>query len=451
MQTSIFSVHRPNWEPETNTASFTFTLGDWSFLETVVLPPVSPLNENAATDSQSETFYALLNLAAAILGTSYFKLKAPSFIQLEFGLSPAAKRLVEDVYSNGLGEFYARNALNLFDELKISCGHIEPSTSSQATTLTAKKSSLLLIGGGKDSLVSAQIMDALSQQYVPFAVNAKGPILGSFEKLNHENLSASRTLDKKMIALSKLQENYNGHVPSTAMNSTIACLVANLHGFDQVILSNERSASEGNRLFAGRMVNHQHSKGLPFEKLFAAALSETGSSQTYFSILRPFSEAKIAQIFANETKFDDIFASCNRNFRQTGNDDDLWCCDCPKCRFVFLILAPHMPRARLLAIFGKDLFADQKSYEDFALLVGLLGHKPWECVGEIMEAAASVHQLMKSSEWQDEPLIQKLHTQLLKTHGQETLELSWNAAMNEFPDHIIPSDLFERVTQYVNR
>lgn len=442
MQGSSFVVHRPAWDPETNTAKFTFSLDDWEFLETVVLPSASKYFQ------RDDAFDALLNLAAAILGTSYFKLKAPTNVHLDFGLSPAGKRLIDDIYSNGLGEFYARNQLDIFDKLAIESKGIEPL---RPTSHDTKATSLLLIGGGKDSLVSAQIMDELGENYVPFAVNAKGPILSSFDRIERGNLAAKRTLDPLMIELSKRSENLNGHVPSTAMNSIIASLVAHQQHFTRVVLSNERSASEGNRPFAGRMVNHQHSKSLAFEKLFHAALTETGTSIEYFSILRPFSEARIAEIFARESKFDSIFASCNRNFRQTGHDGDLWCCACPKCQFVFLILAPHMPRTRLVEIFGKDLLANKTAHGDFAELVGLSGHKPWECVGEIMEAAASVHQLMQDAEWRDTPLLQKLHAQLIEKYGAQTLEVSWNEAMNDVQDHIIPSELYKRVTQYANR
>ena len=80
-------------------------------------------------------------------------------------------------------------------------------------------------------------------------------------------------------------------------------------------LSNERSASEGNVDFDGREANHQHSKSLDFERMIAGVLADaTGGALGYFSLLRPYSEAKIAKLFARETRFDRVFSSCNRNF-----------------------------------------------------------------------------------------------------------------------------------------
>ncbi len=84
----------------------------------------------------------------------------------------------------------------------------------------------------------------------------------------------------------------------------------------------------------GARWNHQHSKSLDFERRIAAVLGDaTGGALGYFSLLRPYSEAKIAQMFARETRFDRVFSSCNRNFKLSGHDGPLWCGECPKCHF----------------------------------------------------------------------------------------------------------------------
>jgi hypothetical protein len=68
-----------------------------------------------------------------------------------------------------------------------------------------------------------------------------------------------------MIRLGRQPGYYNGHVPSTAINSMIGALTALLFGYNRIVLSNERSASEGNVEFDGREANHQYSKSLAFE------------------------------------------------------------------------------------------------------------------------------------------------------------------------------------------
>ena len=60
----------------------------------------------------------------------------------------------------------------------------------------------------------------------------------------------------------------NGHIPVTAINSAILVFAAVLLGVDQVVFSNERSASYGSLIEGTGEVNHQWSKGWAFERDF---------------------------------------------------------------------------------------------------------------------------------------------------------------------------------------
>jgi hypothetical protein len=252
-----------------------------------------------------------------------------------------------------------------------------------------------------------------------------------------------------MIRLGKEPGYYNGHVPSTAINSMIASLVALLFSFNRIVLSNERSASEGNVEFDGREANHQHSKSLAFEKLIAAVLSDgTGGSLGYFSLLRPYSEAKIASMFSRVQRFDHVFSSCNENFKLAGHDGPLWCGKCPKCHFVFLIFAPVMSKERLVGIFGQNLLAQPAHERSFRELTGLAGQKPWECVGEIEEAAACLYALTAMPEWGNEPIVSTLKPDLLTQYGSQRLEDALAELMIDSPEHHIPADIFERVAPH---
>src|SRR5690606_13135711 len=133
--------------------------------------------------------------------------------------------------------------------------------------------------------------------------------------------------------------------------------------------------------------------------------------------LRPYSEAKIARLFARTTRFDDVFSSCNRNFRYDGHNGPLWCGECPKCHFVFLMLAPAMDKVRLLGIFGADLLDRPANEASFRELTGLAGQKPWECVGEILEAAASLWQLTRQPEWAGDAVVAALQPDLVAQYG----------------------------------
>ena len=436
-----FHIQDPTYDAATGVARFPYALGDLRFIETLQFPPAE--NADAAA---SDAFARLLELTAVVLGVSYFKLTAPLRIVVAFPLTAAGRDFALDVYSNGLGEFYARNNLNHFGKIVVEApldlgkGHPTPLLMDRA---------LLPIGGGKDSLVSVELLEAAGLDYTPFAVNPKGPILSSVEKLGKTPLYVTRTLDPEMIRLGKQPSYLNGHVPSTAINSMIAALTALLFCYCRVILSNERSASEGNVVHDGREVNHQHSKSLDFEVRIADVLSEaTGGALGYFSLLRPYSEARIAKLFARETRFDHVFSSCNRNFRLGGHDGVLWCGECPKCHFTFLILAPVMDKDRLLSIFGQNLL-DKPEHEDpYRELTGLAGQKPWECVGEIEEAAACLYALSGRPEWEHTAIVAALRDDLVAQYGRPRLSAALNDLMIDSTDHHIAAAIAERIAPH---
>lgn len=434
-------IETPRFDPETGVAHFGYGLGEHHFTETLGFAPGF---DRQVPDTPA--FIRLLDLAAIVLGVSYFKLRAPFTIRTGIALTAKEKALALDIYENGLGEFYARNELRRFGKIAIEAPE-ETRALPDAPALGDR--ALLPIGGGKDSLVSVQLIEKAGLDFTPFAVNARGPILGSFERIGRAPLTVKRTLDAEMIRLGKEPGYYNGHVPSTAINSMIAALTALLFGYNRIVLSNERSASEGNVAFDGREANHQHSKSIGFERLIAEVLAEaTGGALGYFSLLRPFSEARIASLFARETRFDDVFSSCNENFKLAGHKGPLWCGRCPKCHFVFLIFAPVMPKARLTGIFGQDLLAQPDHERSFRELTGLAGQKPWECVGEIEEAAACLHRISQMAEWQDEPIVTRLLPDLLAQYGAPRLEAAWAALMTDSAEHLIPAPLNAKVAPH---
>ena len=437
--TAAFSIDPFQHDAESGGLRFNYRLGALAFTEVLELPPGRP-----ETAEAQAAFTRLADLTAVVLGVSYFKLLAPFTISApQIALTEAERAFVLDVYENGLGEFYARNELSRFGRLTLD---FATRTEGPAPRLDLPRRTLLPIGGGKDSLVSVALLEAAGEPFSPFAVNPKGPILGSVEAIGTEPIYVRRTLDAGMIRLSQEPGYYNGHVPSTAINSMIAALVALIAGYDRIVLSNERSASEGNVLFDGREANHQHSKSLDFEARIAGVLAAaTGGALDYFSLLRPFSEARIAGLFARQTRFDRVFSSCNRNFRLSGHDGPLWCGNCPKCHFVFLIFAPVMDKARLVSIFGKDLLDEPGNIAPYRELAGLAGQKPWECVGEILEAAATIDQLSRHPDWRDSAVIAALAPDLDAQYGRATLDVAWAELMTDTDHPAIPAQLARAV------
>jgi hypothetical protein len=108
------------------------------------------------------------------------------------------------------------------------------------------------------------------------------------------------------------------------------------------------------------------------------------------------------------TPYHQRFSSCNRGYKITAANDSKWCGECDKCRFVFLALSPFLPKQTIAEIFGRDLFADMSHIDKFKELLGLEGHKPFECVGEYEESQAALYLLAKRPEWQAAPVIREL-------------------------------------------
>lgn len=439
-----FTIDAPVFDPSTGEARFGYRLADHAFVETLRFP----LENLETARATTAAFATMLDLTAAVLGVSYFKLLAPFKIDASaLALSQAQQAFVIDVYENGLGEFYARNDLRRFGRLTITAG--APREHDTPPTLPAR--SLVLIGGGKDSLVSVQLLESTGTEMSLFAVNPKGPILTSAERSGLPFLTVERALDPEMIALSQEPGYYNGHVPSTAINSMIAALASLLYGYGNIVLSNERSASEGNVEFDGRQANHQYSKSIDFERDIRDVLSTATSGMLgYFSLLRPYSEARIAALFARTNRYDDVFSSCNRNFRLAGHDGPLWCGKCPKCHFVFLIFAPQMERSRLTAIFGQDVLDDPENIAPYRELTGLSGHKPWECVGEILEAAACLWRISDHRDWRDSAVVKALKPDLEAFYGPARLQSAYEEFMTDSADHLIPEHIQNAIAPHAH-
>ena len=190
-------------------------------------------------------------------------------------------------------------------------------------------------------------------------------------------------------------------------------------------MSNEHSASAPNITADGLDVNHQWSKSFAFEQALQHHVARyIADGITYFSLLRPLTEIAIGRRFSRHPAYLPLFRSCNTAFRQALEQRSTnWCCDCPKCRFVFLALAPFVAKSTLTATFGSDLLNQPVQIDGFAELCGLRRHKPFECVGEIEESAAAMHHLADMPEWRDDAVVRALSPSIHDTDFQSLFAL----------------------------
>lgn len=374
----------------------------------------------------------LLSLAASL---SYFKAFAPGTIEVAGGVSVRERRFLAELTRNGLGEFAYVNDLPEVFETAIT-GPTRPDDPGPAADPGAPRRVLVAVGGGKDSIVSIEALKAAGYDVGLFSVNSYQPIEDTAVAARIPLQSARRRLDPALFRLNA-EGAPNGHVPVTAVNSVIAVLSAMALGYDTVAFSNEASSSYGNVVWHGRTVNHQWSKGLDFERLLRASLPP--GAPTYLSLLRPLTELRIARRFASHRDYHRVFTSCNRAFKLQESERTSWCADCPKCRFVFLCLAPFLPGSELLAIFGgRDMFADPTQAEGFLELLGADGLlKPFECVGEPDECRVAVSLLREHPDWKEHPFLNTFEVTSLAASAAEQATVF---AFRE-DEHCLPAEL----------
>src|SRR5690606_11179130 len=87
------------------------------------------------------------------------------------------------------------------------------------------------------------------------------------------------------------------------------------------------------------------------------------------------------------------------------------------CHFVFLALAPFMPKPRLLAIFGRNLLDDATLAPAFDALMEYRDHKPFECVGEGIECRAAMAALAARAEWREDALVARFADEIAPQLG----------------------------------
>jgi hypothetical protein len=332
--------------------------------------------------------------AFVMCGISYYKAFLPATIEFQGeGLSEAQAKFFEKTWTEGLGEFFYRNHIPSKGKIRFPAAEENASAPVRVKNL---EGSLVPLGGGKDSLVTAEILKSSGENFETWTLGKFPLIENMTAQIGVPHIMVERKLDPKLFELNA-QGALNGHVPISAILAFLSVITAILQGKENIILSNEHSANEPT---VGD-VNHQYSKSLEFEKDFQNYVRDFISPDVhYFSLLRPLSELKIAELFVKKCwkKYSQLFASCNTNYKLKTNNSSLspWCASCPKCAFVFTILAPFVKREELIALFGKNLFEDSSLEMTFRELLGLEKNKPFECVGEIEEVRYALEKAQRN-------------------------------------------------------
>lgn len=439
-----FRFLNASYDELTGIAQFKYAFdNELFFTEELTFLDPKPITSNEQRDVLNRIL-TLLHLSA---GISYFKGAIPRKMVYEAGsLPPQTIKFIETFYRNGLGEFTYKNKLSLKDRISLSSSLEEAKPNKN---YIPPKGALIPFGGGKDSWVSIELLKGLKD------FNLGIFILGDFILLNHTSKEAEipvyKAFRKMDPLLSELNSKgaFNGHVPISALYAFSALFSAILNGYDTVAISQERSASSGNLHYDGIQINHQYSKSFEFEKALSDVIHQTVSPHiSYFSLLRPLSEIQIIEIFSHLKKYHLTFSSCNTWFKldqktiKRNLETNRWCLDCPKCRFVYLALAPYESPNEMVQIFGTDLLNDPNQLEGYLDLVDLGQHKPFECVGEFDEARAFVNRLFNDAHWKDAYIVSELKQRFIEQGIQPTDEAPLRSLDYE---HQIPTEYFNLV------
>lgn len=375
------------WSDQALVINYDFLLEpDIVFTPKIKLFPLEEAAIKAVDPQQLEAW--IFNLGMIEL-FSYWKAAAPAEIVVQAGpLTEAQIAWWHQLLINGMGEFFYTNELDFTADDFVTISNNYDGGAYQPTTTAPSGDKLLVpIGGGKDSALLIELLEENGLAYDALLSHPQSPAAEKMAQLSRATniIHVGRTFDPQLFELNKAGY-INGHTPFSARLAMESSLVGLILGHSQVLLGNEFSANEGNVPFHGTTVNHQYSKSFDFETKFRDYVSQyLAPAAEYISLLRPLTELQIAALFAKYPRYHQLFKSCNRE-----QQAEIWCCECPKCLFVFTILYPFLDEEQLVGpIFPENLFNNANLNPTVLAMLGKNEHKPFECIGTYDETMAA--------------------------------------------------------------
>lgn len=301
------------------------------------------------------------------------------------------------IYFYGLGELFFTNNIKTDIESFVNIEYLKNDNEFNYKVIEDESDGYIVpIGGGKDSVVTLETLKINKNRDFALIINPK-PVTRKCAEIaglaDNNIIEVYRSIDKRLIDLNS-KGFINGHTPFSAMLAFVSYFVAYLLSKKYIALSNENSANESN--VVGEKINHQYSKSFEFECDFENYASNYLKAPVkYFSFLRPLNELQIAKIFSKHEKYHLTFKSCNVGSKEK---DWIWCCNCAKCLFAYIILSPFLYKTKLVNIFGEDLFEKESLLETFIELTGNGKTKPFDCVGTYEEVNFAISKTIENLE-----------------------------------------------------
>lgn len=433
-----------------------------TFHPQVTLHQVPPERYDRLSSQTLENYALQLGLAEVF---SYWKAAIPEEIAITAAeLDPEQLEFWHDLLIKGMGEFFYVNQINFtrpnfvkFTNHKDLSTRLKPTPEPAKTVPLPHSASesdlsgcLIPLGGGKDSLVSLELLKQHSQESLTlFALDPTEAVKTIFA-LNPELpiLTASRQIDPLLLELN--HSGYlNGHTPFSSYLAFLTTTTAQIFGLKNVVLSNERSSNEESVIYLDHPVNHQYSKSYELEENFRnyARAYLPQPTVVYFSFLRPLYELQIAQLFTNSPQYFSVFKSCNRQQRQ-----NRWCGECSKCLFAYLILYPFLSEATMTDIFGINLLNNVDLWSTTKELIGYSHQKPLDCVGTHEESLVALY-LCYQKDQQYNKTLSKISEKFAKEvlPREQNLEARATQIFEAWNKHHALPEEFAKILKYVHQ
>ncbi len=378
---------------------------------------------------------------------SYWKSTCSPNVIIECGyLNQEQINWWKKLYFYGLGELFYTNNIetNINDFMKIKC-------TTEENNITYDKIDdfsdgyIIPIGGGKDSVVTLEVLKVDRKKDYTLIINPKKTTLECAKIAGFDSnniIEVYREIDSNLIELNK-KGFINGHTPFSAMLAFVSYFIAYLLSKKYIALSNENSANESN--VVGKKINHQYSKSFEFECDFEEYSNKYLKAPVkYFSFLRPLNELQIAKIFSRLDKYHAIFKSCNVGSKEK---EWKWCCNCAKCLFAYIILSPYLYKNKLVSIFGEDMFENKALLSIFIELTGKGETKPFDCVGTFEEVNFAVSKTIENIQEQKKelPYLLKYYKEnygLVETKNDITKRYNEENNLNKEQNEILRKEVF---------
>ncbi|MDH3678593.1 MAG: hypothetical protein OEV40_01460 [Acidimicrobiia bacterium] len=259
---------------------------------------------------------------------------------------------------------------------------------------TGDVATLMLCGGGKDSLVSMRLLERGGVDYDAFVYShstyGRGQhqhdlIDGLLEHCRHQRLHRGWVIDDAVDSPAARLHPERGIAriiaAETVSSYWTALPVALQHGFTNVALGVTKSTDEHNLTWErnGEKINYLWGmSSLAEEMLHGYVRDHLVSNVAIFHVLRPIHDINVFTLLNQSLDAVPATHSCAQV--------KPWCCRCAKCLYVWMSYVAWLPQSVVAETFSVNLFDLPENRTILRKMLGLESYKPADCVGTVSEA-----------------------------------------------------------------